>query len=266
MIKIFYPPGGYGHFLGSCLYYFTELNITNKINFKFDENGSSHSFQIVNKKEKIFKFGHFETLSIDEKDTAICLIPHKDHHLDYFDNQFYKHKHKDFVSYLEDLNIDSNKFAQWYVSPDKKNSAWVRREWVSFWIADCLANSYKKDNYTKHNKFSIGVQDLFDDFYLTLKNACDYLNLTIQCNINEIKNVHCDFVKKQKFHNVQKNVHSWVIDTIDGIDSMSPCITIFDEAYTQYLLRKHGYEIQCDGLDKFPKNSSQLHKIIYKIH
>ena len=68
----------------------------------------------------------------------------------------------------------------------------------------------------------------------------------------------------QKYHNMQIRCEQFVDDTINQINSVSPCASLFDEAYVQYQLRNRVYEIRCDNLDIFPGTSLELNKYIFK--
>jgi len=82
-------------------------------------------------------------------------------------------------------------------------------------------------------------------------------------NLNNVIRTHSSFLSKQRHHNAQNKCNRWVKNIIADNQSISPCRTIFDEAYVQAKLRDNGYEIKCDGLDIFPKNSEEMHKLIF---
>ena len=76
MISVIFPPGGYGTFLVSCLYYFTELNNGSTREPIIDNNGSSHmlrhdtSFVIGDKMQAQLQFTHMPFGSVSEFDVS----------------------------------------------------------------------------------------------------------------------------------------------------------------------------------------------------
>ena len=79
-----------------------------------------------------------------------------------------------------------------------------------------------------------------------------------------MKNNQSKWIVQQRYHNSQYRCDKWIKDVIANNETDSPCQTILDEAYVQHCLRKQGYEIRCDGLDNFPKSSSELKELIYE--
>ena len=103
MIKILFPPGGYGTYLARCLYNYTNLSInTSDVFFEFASSGSSHIFrENTDAKTKIWQ-GHLTSpdWSINNTDQLIIVLPNKEHHLDYFNNQFDKNYNQKIVKYI----------------------------------------------------------------------------------------------------------------------------------------------------------------------
>jgi len=273
MIKILFPPGCYGTFLTKCLYYFSDLNKDlNKINFSFDANGSSHDFRLNSRSKNIIKCGHVETLQIDLlKDKIITLLPNNLHHLDYFDNQYIKNEFEQTVKYIhshfssEEINKKLQTCWNYNGNYNHNTPKWIVREWTSFWINDCLKKSYNVDRYREI--LSIGqydVNEIFNNLYLLIETIIQVLDLKLVASKQEIDQTQYKFVQHQRLHNIQLKCQEWVYNIIQGNNVNSPCVTIFDEAYVQMLLRTQGYEIQCDGLNDFPSDSSKMSHIIYK--
>jgi hypothetical protein len=274
MIKIIFAPGCYGTFLTKCLYYFSNLNDNfDKVDFLFDANGSSHDFRSNKHKTSVIDCGHIETLDIDYSvDQVITLLPDSRNYLDYFDNQYIKQEIGHIIGFINSCFSaeETNKKIQtgWgqIENFNSNTPRWIIREWTSFWIDSCLTAAYNSDKYYKVP--SLGyyhVSEIFDDLYLLIEKIVAMLGLTLTTPRHEIERIHHKFVQQQKMHNIQLRCQSWVNNIIQGNENTnSPCITIFDEAYVQMLLRKNGYEIQCNELDKFPTNSKGMIQIIYK--
>jgi hypothetical protein len=109
----------------------------------------------------------------------------------------------------------------------------------------------------------IDTQDIFLNFVRTLHIICQILNLKIDIIESEIEKNHMRFLNLQKYHNSQIKCQQWADDIINGVDSCTPCQTIFDEAYVQYLLRDSGFALQCDGLNNFPGTSLAMKELVY---
>jgi hypothetical protein len=271
MIKVCYPPGCYGNYVTRSIYNYTNLRIGKFKNFKFDERGSSHG-QNVESESKI-KYGHLDSNRIlfEDNDSTITILPCIDHMLDYYNNQFDKYAKKALVECIvEQLSITEikQKLQQgWSYSDnfDNQTPVWILREFFSFWIVDCLINGYSIDKYKNVNsKISITTQDIFLNFLPTLTSICNVLHLEINIDKELIIKNHTNFLNLQKYHNSQLKCQQWVTDIILGTTSSTPCQTIFDESYVQYLLRESGFELQCDGLNIFPITSTDMKKLIYK--
>ena len=136
------------------------------------------------------------------------------------------------------------------------NSNWALREWVSFWLYDNMKEAYATI------KGHITTTDLFNKN--VFPKLINHLGLTIVVDDATMKHNQSNWIAKQRYHNSQHRCNRWVQDILEGIDTKSPCQTILDEAYVQHCLRKQGYEIYCDGLNKFPTNSQELRELIYE--
>jgi hypothetical protein len=271
MIKVFFPPGCYGTFLTKCLYKLTTLNQTKDYNFVFDEFGSSHDYRLSNNRHLI-DCGHLETLSVDPSDDLVVIMPCEQHQLDYFDNQFWKNEKKHICNYIHTL-YDSNEvqtklFQAWNYSEQLTDStpAWILREWCSFWIHDCLNKSYRVQKYQEFAQATyINTQDIFKNLSKVIFMLANKLSLTVSVDESKIEEIQKNFVQNQQLHGIQKKCQAWVIDIIEGKDSISPCQTIFDEAFVQHLLRQHSYEVKCNDLNLYPTNAIDFKKIIYRV-
>ena len=271
MIKICYPPGCYGNYVTRSIYNYTDLRIGKYKNFKFDISGSSHG-QNIDSELKI-QYGHLDSNNIlfEDSSNTLTILPCVDHVLDYYNNQFDKYVKKALVEYIVSqfsaTEIKQKLQEGWNYFDDFNNQTpvWILREFFSLWIVDCFNNGYSIDKYNNvHSKISITTQDIFLNFIPTLISICDALDLEINIDNESIIENHTNFLNLQKYHNSQIKCHQWVNDIIIGTQSCSPCQTIFDESYVQYLLRASGFEVQCDGLNIFPTSSTDMKKLIYK--
>lgn len=272
MISIIFPPGTYGNFLASSLYLFTDLIGETDHNFKFGPHGDSHylltTVDYKNYKTKI-QTTHIPYISpFDENklefDKTIVINPHLNHLLDYFDNTYAKFHKEDLKNHLVSLFPENtiNENLKKFDTDWNDTNLWQMREFISFWIDDVLKSGL--DNYTDFRaRWQLNALNLFDtEFVKTFVCIASGLGLS-KVKIKDFSVHQKKFVSLQKFHNIQLRCEQWVDHVIKGIDSLSPCITIIDEAYVQQLLRKRGYEISCYDLNQFPKNSKTLASLLY---
>ena len=275
MIKVCYPPGCYGHYLTRSIYNYTNLRVENYKNFEFDKSGSSHAHRKNQKSQLKIRSGHLDLsdkITFDDNDDTVTILPCVDHRIDYYTNQFDKYAKKALIKYITS-QLPSNEIAQklnqgWgYSNKFSSNTpTWILREFFSLWIVDCIKDGYSVEKYKNVNsKIQITTQDIFLNFPTILHNICKKLNLLINIDNDSITENHKKFLNLQKYHNSQLKCQQWVNDIINSNYSLNPCQTIFDESYVQYLLRAAGFELQCDGLNILPTNSSDMKKLIYKI-
>lgn len=277
MIKVIFAPGCYGSFLTKCLYYLTDLTgLSKKVDFTFDESGSSHDLRQVSDIKKYIMHGHPSingggTISFDDRDTIISIVPCAGNRLDYYDNQFHKQEKKQIVSYLcSNFSLDiihKTLLEGWQYDGglDQATPKWILREWCSFWLDDCLLNGYDQSFFSDLPAIAhITTQDLFTNLATTLHSIAQAIGVNIQSDDHEIMMIQEKFVNAQELHGIQGRCDQWVDDILVGRVTKSPCITLFDEAWTQYQLRCLGYEIKCHNLDDWPVDSQTMRDLIYK--
>ena len=270
MIKVCYPPGCYGTYLTRCLYIYTELRVGEFTPLIFDAAGSSHLYRDDLKASQVIRWSHFNKELINDTSRKLVILPSQLHYLDYYNNQFVKQNKKQLINYIiEQLSAEEIKQkleSGWNYTQafDDHTPIWILREFFSFWIMDCLQNGYSLQDYTQITAdVIIDTQDIFLNFEQTFNKVCWALNLQINIEQEIITKTHQDFLSKQQYHLSQLNCQQWVYDAIKGsVNTPTPCQTIFDESYVQYLLRELGHELRCDGLDNFPKTAIALHEII----
>ena len=268
MIFVLYPPGCYGSYVTKCLYYYTELNPSNMVIFNFDSTGSSHDIRSNADLGSKIKTTH--KIKNCTNDT-VSILPVKDQYLDYFNNQFSKQSNSNLVAYILEIFPDQkimNNLKKWGLNNTSITDSprWVIRDFFSYWLMDCMDNGYQIRNFVGPGHVSMTTNDIFDNFYSTYQHIVEQLGLTITAKFEHIIQNHENFLQKQQFHTSQIRCNNWVQDILNSnkLDSISPCQTIFDESYIQYLLRQQGYEIECDSLNIFPSTAREMKKIIYK--
>ena len=282
MIKICFPPGCYGHYIGRCIYYFTNLRSGEFNDFEFELTGASHSIRTDNTLRQHVRIGHFAyitdgkchdaTIQVLPDEQAVVVLPTDGHWLDYYNNQFIKQTKNNLVwAVSEQLSIEELRHklnTQWQYSGEFDTTVpiWILRELFSFLIWDILVAGYSTDRCNIDRASIINAQDLFDDYSTVFKTLCNQLGLEITVPDNRILQNHQQFIQAQLYHDSQWRCQQWVQAVIDSIELIPcPARTLFDEAYIQHCFRTAGYEIQCDGLNKFPAYSHDMTALIFKI-
>lgn len=273
MIKVYFPQGCYGTYLSRCIYSYTNLRKEQFKEFLFGKEGDSHQYRFHPYRKSVIDQGHLETMNFDEaRDSLVVVLPHNDHRLDYYNNQFAKQEKNQLISYI--LNqltkdeIEHKLKSMWNYDGqfDSNIPNWIMREWCSFWISDVLTVSYDSKKYTDLNsKIKISTVDLLDHHLNALTMIAMQLNLTLTIDTDTILRQHNNFLSAQKFHNSQKKCYQYVKDCINGNNTQMLILNIFEESYIQHLLRQYKFEISCDGLNVFPESTQQLAKLIYKV-
>jgi hypothetical protein len=262
--SVLFPPGCYGSYLIRCIYNYTNLRKEEYVPFSFDSSGSSH---VIRKSlsNKYFK-GYHKTTLPNGIAPSIIILPDTDHKLDYFNNQFAKQSLGQLKEYLmalfskDELNKKIND--RWSSQFDSI-CTWSLREFISFWLNDVLNDSYNPNFYIMYDGFKITTQDIFLNFVGKIQEIIEHLKLSLTVDINEIQKNHESFKKYQQYHKSQLNCKTWLDLTLSSNANLpSPCLTIFDEAYVQFLLREKGYELQCYNLNTFVSDSNSLRAII----
>jgi hypothetical protein len=271
MTDIIAPPGCYGTYIARCLHHYTSTTETHL--FDFDQFGSSHAFRKISSSIAKTSLVHWTNLKLDKinKETTIVVTSNINHLLDYFDNQFYKQAQGNLLEFItETFNNDivQQNLEKWnHQTPvDKPTPMWIFREYFSYSLLETLKNGYNNKNYLSlPHAYSFCCEDMWYGSMWDIVNIlADALNKKIYANKEDVVKNHQDFLNCQKYHNMQIRCEKFVCDIIDQVDSISPCVSLFDEAYVQHQLRNRGYEIYCNNLDIFPKSSIEMNRYIFK--
>ena len=140
---------------------------------------------------------------------------------------------------------------------------WELREWISLF-------------YTGWAQEWIDSQFQVGDEFLKIKNT-DLLHST-----NEVFDQILNFAQLTKIKNFSEFVLEWqqaqkyIVEEFNLLDQIVDCtianqplawqpINIIAEAIVQQRLRAKGYEIRCDGLDKFPTDAIMFNTLLEKV-
>ena len=272
MIKVYFPRGCYGTYLAQCIYNYTQLRSEPFEGLSFNDDGSSHQFWLRNEElASIIRHGHIDAPYLNvNADHTVVVLPCQSHRLDYYDNHFIETEKEQLINYilkqLSPQEVAHKLKTHWgYTGKfDSTVPRWILREWCSFWITDvfdqtCNAEEYKKINST----IQLTTQDIFENWTQSFVQMVSALQLTLSVDVGTIEKQHEQFVRLQKFHNIQLKCEQCVIDLINGVDSNITLHSIFDEAYIQHFLRQHNINLECHGLDVFPGTTQQLRTVTH---
>lgn len=272
MIKVYFPSGCYGTYVTRCIYNYTDLRTEPFEELTFTDSGSSHDFwPLTDRLLSTIRFGHTDTPAmLVQADKIVTVLPSQDHRLDYFNNVLFKRSDGNFIDHILHHFLDEDaiyKFkTNWqYNGALSLAPTWMVREWCSFWINDVMSKSYNYTEYSDINStIQFSAQDIFENWIQTLTETVSALDLKLTVNVDTIDRQHKNFLMVQKSHNSQIRCHQYVSDLLSGINTKMTLHSILDEAYIQHLLRQSNFEIQCDGLDIFPTDTTQLSDLIYE--
>jgi hypothetical protein len=249
MIKISWPLGCYGSYVMQSIYAYSNLGDGKII---IDSTGSSHNFRDDSKAKKFFNHGH-----VWSKDVDVHVNPDSEHCLDYLNNQLVKQENNNVIgSFKKSFGIG---YYTEFLEKWEDTSNWALREWASFWIINQFLAAYIPQPTVK-----LTTNDLFDTNKNVFSEIINRIGLTVTTDSATMKVNQQQWIAQQRYHNSQHRCNAWVEDILNDRNTPTPCQTILDEAYVQHCLREQGYEIRCDGLNNFPKTSSELKELIYE--
>lgn len=270
MIEIIFPPGCYGNYLTKCIYNYTNLRKETFTKFNFSDTGSSHDHRFNKKATEYITAKHLDTFNPTLNSTIVTVLPSYDHNLDYYNNRCYK-ENSQLISYIKSNYTNTDIFDKlnnsWGVNTllDENTPLWILREWCSFWINDSWNNGYDRNKYSEISNIRIEANDIVESFDKVFLELISKLNLTLSVDLSIIQQTHFEFQQRQMFHNSQIKCIEWVNCVINNQQLALTHTTLFDEAYIQKLLRDKGYEIYCNGLNNFPKLSTEMKELIYQV-
>jgi len=288
-IPIIFNGGSYGSFLMFCL---TNLNTKEFKNPLCGATGNSHKFlfnyvtldnndwNIVKKIDNKWIKYHpktFKTQSLKEEidrivaatNKSILIYPSVDHYLLVINNQFEKVYNNTISDKWHNDNDEreifyKNLYDGWNIDPSlsiNEIDKWVVREFLSYYYFEAFNGEYEwnlLETYTNDNLLIVTTQDLLYDFENCIKKCASYCGIDTITNFDELIELQKEQLKLQK-HKHKDTIVKQVIDCFLNDKQLKiPELSLIDEAYIQYVLRKNGFELCCEGLNKFPTDINTL--------
>lgn len=280
MTAIVYPPGAFGSMIEAVLRRFTvEHKSLDTITTNAD--GSSHNyyrgahvFEINNSISEVDDcvfsaiypgynenieqaFGdlnqHPSTkiavtlLNNDDMIRCWCLFNHKDRLLER-DNRLFRA-----------INQPTN-LQGWGKTDFDELETWQKREYLSYILDGIFDNTIRASYSLPNNWYTVQFQNL--------------LTRPVAVFEQLIKDLKWNAVDWQEF---EQYAHSWqqqqlailktadsIIRTVEFKETGALEFDLMEQAIVQQQLRKQGYEIQCDGLNEFPKSVKKLQSLLQK--
>lgn len=147
---------------------------------------------------------------------------------------------------------------------------WIKREFLSYYLLPSWEDQvdwYLPDNLQNDMCLIIPISDLLSNFLSTIEKIKIFSGLDYKKDPKKLLQFHHKMLSLQK-NLGQDLLHDQIIHcTLNDkkLDWTNQYLSLTTESLIQYTLRKHGYEMTCDGLDKFPTNNVDLKKNIYQI-
>jgi hypothetical protein len=169
-------------------------------------------------------------------------------------------------------SIDPNKiYENWPVSRNTSITdvpVWIRREFLSYYLMPAWFDQIEWNHLTTWRNdrcCTVFVSDLLYDFKNTLEKISKHCNLQYSRSLDDLVEYHSTNLSLQK-HLSQDQICKTIITTVlENQNHTWRKLPFVSEVWIQWQLRNQGFEIRCDGLDKFPTNSLQLQKLLYPV-
>jgi hypothetical protein len=295
------PKGGYGVFLNWCLEYFSgnlptesgmpswlttppylsdtlALPITSSSNLSFIRDNEIHQsttladylagsdeYQFLRTVATVIGDPDYQKSFVQDYNKffkrIVCLTQDQSCHLLILHNFLKKgNRQQEFV----DRTILQNKDA--FAAADPVPT-WQLREMISFEHHRLLRDTTQLyQPSTEVGVINISIRNLIDHFQNTLTGLFDELDIPMT-HCDQLDRVESEWLGNEKFIGTDQLCLDIVANTLasDTFYWSTDQLTLIDEAYVQYLLRQHQFELRCYGLDTFPTNSVQLKQLLYSV-
>lgn len=294
-LPIVFHAGSYGTYLEWCL---TTLTLDIDINLPLTEKGNSHNFKgnhlldierwnqyVVSDNQYPFVRFHpkisqsddlheiLNTLSA-QVNFFVYIYPTQNTLLLSLNNQFNKIWNDWWSHAFQSESIDIKKiYDNWPVDrsiPVEQIPHWIRREFLSYYMMPMYFDQIewdKKVHYNQSNCVLVTIDELLYNFQNVIARIVDQTKIKLFKSIDSLEFYHAQMIERQTNIN-QDFLAKKIVDSIVNevaFDWQDQTLTLVTESYLQWELRNRGFEMRCDGLDKFPTNSVQLKELLYSV-
>ena len=296
MIHIFFDPGSFGSTIEAVLHNYTDHSVP--VDSKILDDGSMHSFRKECHVTTVDTLNHFLKNNTPNSNAITtptypfkeCKLPTILEHFSLIKswltdtkilvfqpdlracelNLLFKY-HKVCISYINaglEIIIGDNQhnivnwnqdYTHW-----SQMKTWELREWLSLFYTGFVQELIDSQDQVTNEWVKLTNTDILYDTKESLLKIIDHCGLT---NTKDLTEFVSEWQQAQKY----------IVDEFELLDQIVDCaitnqplewqpINIIAESIVQQRLRAKGYEIQCDGLDKFPTNAIMFNTLLEKVH
>jgi len=147
---------------------------------------------------------------------------------------------------------------------------WIRREFLSYYLVPAWESQveWKHPDVWSHDRCHVVyVRELLYQFKPTIARVLNFIDQPVTKPIDALMDLH-----KLNFSSQKNLCQDWLCQRIithivqnKFLDWSMEYLPLASQAWLQYRLRELGWEIECDGVDHFPKNSVQLTKLLHRL-
>jgi len=137
------------------------------------------------------------------------------------------------------------------------------REWASLVIDWHLNYWVESTNINDNNWLTINAMDIINNFDQVILDITNYCGLTLKTNWRDNPVINM-WLQKQKEIISNYLIINQIVDYSIRNKEFKWANNFMMEILIQKKLRDQGYEIKCDGLEEFPTDSMELHKLLWK--
>ena len=139
---------------------------------------------------------------------------------------------------------------------------WQLREWISLFYVPWVQEWIESQHQVGNNFYKVSNISILENLPGIVRKILQHCDLTESSGLDDFA-VH--WRSKQQYIMDEFDLLDCVIEcTINNVPLSWNPINIIAEAIVQQRLRANGYEIQCDGLDVFPTDSTTLYNLLEK--
>ena len=276
---IVYNGGAYGNFVGWCIEWLTDKVSLNSKPWGIAGNSHNNNIKYYHSideacNSKVSGIVHpikhhnndlnnaiIRLLSCYSK--VVLLYPELDNFIWNINNKFEKIFNEGWIK--ANQHYASRNLVNWSENP----ADWQKREWMSYTLhkqhySEVRYDVIKKLNCNRIKKISL--TELRDDFFNTVYQLGNFLEIEILRSKEQIQNLHNEWLSLQ-IHKDKDRLINHSVNAIVNKDHISfdKSMTLIDEAEIQRRLREdYNMHIKCYNLDNWPDTSTELQKLLYK--
>lgn len=168
--------------------------------------------------------------------------------------------------------VDMDKIhKQWGVDTNVKVidvEKWILREYLSMDMMPMWLDMHEwgfTETYSPNNLITITIDELLYEFDSTIDKITKFINID-SGDLGVLRNMHTKMISLQKHIDKDRICTCIINGFLNNTDfEFAESLSLIDEAWVQWELRNHGYEMYCNGMNAFPTNLHEFKEHTYKI-